>query len=81
MARTRHYKRLEKNAVSSFISIMRRFFGAIGSAFGKFFKLCDSKLTIMVVHHAKGKVVNFQTNILALVCAAALVIGVVSSFI
>ncbi|MBQ7159452.1 MAG: M23 family metallopeptidase [Treponema sp.] len=81
MARTRHYKRLEKNAVSSFINAMRRFFGAIGSVFGKFFKLCDSKLTIMIVPHAKGKVVNFQTNVFALACAAILVIGVVSSFV
>ncbi|MDE6736824.1 MAG: M23 family metallopeptidase [Treponemataceae bacterium] len=81
MARTRQYKRLEKNAFSSFLQTMRRFFAAIGNAFSRLFKLFDSKLTIMVVPHAKGKVVNFQTNVFALALTAVLVIGIISSFV
>ena len=60
---------------------MRRFFAAIGNAFSRLFKLFDSKLTIMVVPHAKGKVVNFQTNVFALALTAVLVIGIISSFV
>ena len=60
---------------------MRRFFAAIGSGFARLFKVFDSKLTIMIVPHAKGKVVNFQTNVFALALAAVLVVGIVSSFV
>lgn len=60
---------------------MRRFFAAIGTVFSRLFKLFDSKLTIMVVPHAKGKVVNFQTNVFALALAAVLVVGIISSFV
>lgn len=81
MARTRQYKRLEKNAFSSFLQTMRRFFAAVGSVFSRLFKLFDSKLTIMVVPHAKGKVVNFQTNVFALALAVVLVVGIISSFV
>ncbi len=46
-----------------------------------FFKVCDSKLTIMVVPHSQGKVVNFQTNIFALVFGVILILGIASSFL
>lgn len=81
MTKARHYKRLEKNAVSSLIGFVQRGFGLLGKGILKFFHACDSKLTIMVVPHSKGKVVNFQTNAFALVFGILLIIGIVASFI
>lgn len=81
MAKSKHYKRLEKNAVASFVSFFQRGFGLIGKAFLKIFKVCDSKLTIMVVPQSKGKVVNFQTNAFALVLSIILIIGIIASFV
>ncbi len=47
----------------------------------RFFRACDSKLTIMVVPHSRGKVVNFQTNVFALTFGILLIIGIVASFV
>ncbi len=81
MAKTRHYKKLEKNAVSSVLNALRRGLGTVGSLFVKFFHICDSKLTIMIVPHSEGKVINFRTNIFALALSCVLLVGVISSFV
>ncbi len=81
MAKTRHYKKLEKNAVSSVLNALRRGLGTVGSLFVKFFHICDSKLTIMIVPHSQGKVINFRTNIFALALGCILLVGVISSFV
>ncbi len=81
MAKTRHYKKIEKNLVSSFVSLLKEKFSKVGSAFVKFIKICDSKLTIMIVPHSQNKVVNFQTNVFALCFGIALIIGIISSFV
>lgn len=81
MAKSRHYKRLEKNAIVTLKNIFQRGFSVLGKGFLKIFRVCDSKLTIMVVPHSKGKVVNFQTNVFALVFGILLMIGIVASFI
>lgn len=75
------YKHIEKNAVSSFLSLIHSVFSFIGKGIAKFFKFCDSKLTIMIVPHNHGKVVNFRTNIFALFFGFVLVVGIVASFI
>ena len=80
LARTRHYKRLEKNVVAHFSEGLRSGLGFVGKLFVKIFKFFDSKLTIMVVPHTQGKVVDFQTNVFALVFGIILVVGVVASF-
>lgn len=49
--------------------------------FIKFFKLCDSKLTIMIVPHTQSKVFNFQTNVFAMVFGLILIAGIISSFV
>ncbi len=81
MAKVRHYKHIEKNAVSYLLSIIKAVLSFIGKITVKFFRVCDSKLTIMVVPHSHGKVINFRTNVFAVFFGIVLVIGVVISFI
>ncbi len=81
MAKTRHYKKIEKNIASSFSSAAKEFFGKIGHFFASVLKICDSKLTIMIVPHSQSKVVNFQTNVFALCFGILLIIGIISSFV
>lgn len=80
MARVRKYKRIEKNIASSILHALASFFQAIGHGIVKFLKICDSKLTIMIVPHSQGKVVNFQTNAFALVFGILLVVGIAGTF-
>lgn len=81
MAKTRQYKKIEKNVVSSFTGVLKSVFVCIGRFFLKIFKVCDSKLTIMVVPHSQSKVVNFQTNVFALIFGTVLIAGIISSFV
>ncbi len=81
MAKTRHYKKIEKNIASSFMSVLKAGFSKIGHFFVRFFKICDSRLTIMIVPHSQSKVVNFQTNVFALCFGIVLIIGIISSFV
>ncbi|MDD5789484.1 MAG: M23 family metallopeptidase [Spirochaetia bacterium] len=81
MAKTRHYKKIEKNIASSFMSALKAGFSKIGHFFVSFFKICDSRLTIMIVPHSQSKVVNFQTNVFALCFGILLIIGIISSFV
>ena len=81
MARIRHYKRFEKNAVTALLHGLQRLLNGIGRFFVKIFKICDSKLTIMIVPHSQGKVINFRTNVFALAFGVILTAGIVSSFI
>ena len=81
MARTRHYKKIEKNMVSSLLHGLQSLGNGIGRFFVKAFRVCDSKLTIMIVPHSQSKVINFRTNVFALAFGIILVAGIVSSFI
>lgn len=81
MAKTRRYKKIEKNAVASLLNVLRRGLSTAGSFFVKVFHVCDSKLTIMIVPHSQGKVINFRTNIFALALGCVLLAGIISSFI
>ncbi|MBR1722397.1 MAG: M23 family metallopeptidase [Treponema sp.] len=81
MARIRHYKRFEKNAVTALLHGLQSLLNGIGRFFVKIFKICDSKLTIMIVPHSQGKVINFRTNVFALAFGVILAVGIVSSFI
>lgn len=47
----------------------------------KIFHVFDNKLTVMIVPHAQGKVMNFQTNVFAMVLGIIIALGVVLSFI
>src|SRR5574344_1758633 len=81
LARTRRYKKLEKNVVSHLMHIFSSFFEKIGQFFVKIYKFCDSKLTIMIVPHSEGKVLNIQTNLFAMMLTVVIVVGVTVSFV
>ncbi len=81
MARTRRYKKIEKNVVSHVSHNLGNFFSKIGQFFKRIYKFCDSKLTIMFVPHSKGKVFNIQTNMFAIIMGALVITGVAVSFI
>lgn len=81
MAKIGHYKKLEKNIVSSFVTVLKSWFEKTARLFIRLFKICDSKLTIMIVPHSQSKVVNFQTNVFALCFGIVLVVGIISSFV
>jgi murein DD-endopeptidase MepM/ murein hydrolase activator NlpD len=53
---------------------------ATGRFFVSLFHILDNKLTIMVVPHSAGKVVNLQTNVFSLIFGIVIIIGIVSSF-
>ena len=80
MARTRRYKKLERNIVSRMMRFIGSLFSSIGHVFVRLFKVFDEKLTIMIVPHAQGKVINLQTNVFALCLGTVLMAGIVSSF-
>ncbi len=81
MARSRRYKRIEKNFTSRVLHGIGNFFAHIGHFIAQVFKIFDNKLTIMVVPHSKGKVMNIQTNVFAMVMGILVVVGLASSFI
>lgn len=80
MARTRRYKRMEKDAVFSIGKFLRKGFSKLGHFFSITFKVFDRKLTIMVVPHSQSKPISFQTNVIALVFGIVLVVGMAASF-
>lgn len=69
-------KQFASNVTSGFGSVLK----SIGNFFVKIFKIFDSKLTIMVVPHSQSKVINFQTNVFALVLGILITIGILASF-
>ena len=80
MARTRRYKRAEKNAVQTILRFFGRIGVGIGHGFSRLFHGCNRKLTIMIVPHSQNKVLNFQTNVFALISCAVIIAGVFFSF-
>lgn len=52
-----------------------------GRLFSKIFHVFDNKLTIMVVPHSHGKVVNLQTNVFAMMLSIIIIVGILFSFI
>lgn len=73
-------KKIEKQVASNVTKGFGSFFKSIGSFFVRVFKIFDSKLTIMVVPHSQSKVINFQTNVFALVLGFVITVGVLTSF-
>ena len=73
-------KKIEKRFASNLTQSFGSAFRSIGSAFATLFKILNSKLTIMVVPHSQSKVINFQTNVFALILGVLVTIGVITSF-
>lgn len=73
-------KKIEKQVASNVTKGFGSFFKSIGYFFVRIFRVFDSKLTIMVVPHSQSKVINFQTNVFALVLTFLITVGVLASF-
>lgn len=73
-------KKFEKQVASNVTKGFGSFLKSIGNFFVRAFKLFDSKLTIMIVPHSQSKVINFQTNVFALVLGVILTVGILTSF-
>ncbi|MCR4579311.1 MAG: M23 family metallopeptidase [Treponema sp.] len=81
MSRTSNsIKKIEKQFASNVTHGFGHFFRILGNIFVRIFKVFDSKLTIMIVPHSQGKVINFQTNVFALILGFLLAAGVIASF-
>lgn len=57
------------------------FFAKVGRGFAKVFRIFDEKLTIMIVPHSQGKVINIQTNVFAMMLGLVVVVGIAGSFV
>ena len=73
-------KKIEKQFASNVTHGFGHFFRMVGNLFVRVFKVFDSKLTVMIVPHSQGKVINFQTNVFALVLGFLVAAGVITSF-
>lgn len=80
LARTRRYKKIEKNAVFSVGKFFGRGCSLVGYFFASVFKVFDRRLTVMLVPHSQSKPLSFQTNVFALVFGIILVVGMATSF-
>ncbi|MCR5763963.1 MAG: M23 family metallopeptidase [Treponema sp.] len=81
MARSRRYKKFEKNFVSHILHGLGSFFSVIGTGCKKLIHIFDEKITIMIVPHANSKVINIQTNIFAMIIGVIILIGITGSFV
>ncbi len=73
-------KRFEKQVASNVTHGFGAFMHRIGQFFVRLFKVFDNKLTIMIVPHSQSKVINFQTNVFALVLGVLVTVGILTSF-
>lgn len=80
LTRAHRYRNYEKNFAASCISFLHRSCRVLCRFFVSVFHIFDNKLTIMIVPHSEGKVINFQTNVFALVSGVVIILGIVSSF-
>jgi murein DD-endopeptidase MepM/ murein hydrolase activator NlpD len=80
VARTRRYKKVEKNIALTIFNQIGRFFKFTKNGIAKFWKLGSRKLTIMVVPHSQSKVLNFQTNFFAIISGFIIVLGIAGAF-
>lgn len=81
MSKTKAARKFEKRFSSRVSHKTGSFFRVVGKIFLKIFHVFDNKLTIMLIPHSQGKVINFQTNVFALILGALLTVGILSSFI
>lgn len=81
MPELQRYKKVERNIFFSLLNSLSSFFRLAGRSIARLVKICDRRLTIMIVPHSQSKVINFQTNIFALITGAVLTIGIAVSFI
>ncbi|MBP5519050.1 MAG: M23 family metallopeptidase [Treponema sp.] len=73
-------KRFEKQVASNVSHGFGAFMRRVGRFFVRVFKVFDNKLTIMIVPHSQSKVINFQTNVFALMLGSLISVGILVSF-
>lgn len=76
----RSIKNIEKRAAANSSHHFGNFMKSVGGVFLKIFRIFDNKLTVMIVPHSQSKVLNFQTNVFALILGFLLFAGVIVSF-
>ena len=81
MAKTRRYKRVEKDLVSSILLGFASFFKKIGRGIKGFVEAGCRKITIMIVPHSEKKVLNFQTSLFALSSGVIIAVALVVAFL
>ena len=81
MAKTRRYKKAEKNFVTKILAKISAFFTLIGKGFKKFFEFGSRKITIMIVPHSEKKPINFQTSVFALSTGLIIFVALLFSFV
>ena len=81
MPQTRKYKRVEKTVVQQILNFFKKIGSAIAKFFSKIFHIANRKLTIMIVPHSQQKVINFQTNVFALIFAGLVCCGLIFAFL
>lgn len=81
MSRTRKHKHIEQGFFSHVVHGFRSFFSLIGRSFVRIFRIFNQKLTVMVVPHSQGKVMNIQTNVFALSLGVVIIAGIIGSFV
>ncbi|MCQ2576217.1 MAG: M23 family metallopeptidase [Treponema sp.] len=81
MSKNKTVRKFERKFSSRVSHRTNSFFRIIGNFFLKVFHIFDNKLTVMLIPHSQGKVINFQTNVFALILGGLLTVGILSSFI
>jgi len=81
VSRTRKHKYIEQGFFTYTRRAFKSFFSLMGRFFVRIFKIFNQKLTVMVVPHSQGKVVNIQTNVFALSLGIIIFAGIVGSFV
>ena len=81
VARTRRYNRQDNGLFSKMVHGLGAFFSLLGRGIAKAFHAFDQKLTIMVVPHSNGKVLNIRTNTFAIAIGALVIVGIAVTFI
>jgi murein DD-endopeptidase MepM/ murein hydrolase activator NlpD len=80
MARIQDYRKLEQEAFPSFGKAAVLSLGKCARFCAGVLSFFDQKLTIMIVPHSQRGVLNFQTNVFAVILGIVLAAGICSSF-
>lgn len=81
LPQTRRYKRVERNVVQMVLHFFARIAVGIVGGFKRLFRAGNKKMTIMIVPHSQEKVLNFQTNVFAIVFGVVIILGAVGAFL
>ena len=81
MARKRKYRKADNSPSAHARNLFSSAFRLTGRFFVRIFKIFDEKLTVMIVPHSQGKVINIQTNVFAMFLGIVVIGGIIGSFV